>query len=116
MSMSSKDIAKICHEVNRAYCQAIGDMSQLPWDGAPAWQQESAISGVEFHRHNPDASASASHDNWLKEKLSDGWKYGPVKDPDKKEHPCCVPYEQLPQHQQAKDYIFKSIVEQLRNY
>lgn len=28
-------IAKFAHEVNRAYCQAIGDNSQLPWKKGP---------------------------------------------------------------------------------
>lgn len=27
-------IAKMAHEVNRAYCQSIGDNSQLPWEDA----------------------------------------------------------------------------------
>jgi hypothetical protein len=33
-----------------------------------------------------------------------------VKDPEKKEHPCFVPYESLPAEQQAKDHLFKGIV------
>lgn len=104
-------IARLCHEVNRAYCQSIGDYSQPKWDDAPQWQKESAIKGVQFHIDNPSASPSASHDSWLAEKASTGWKYGPVKDADKKEHPCFVPYEQLPSEQKAKDYIFKACVE-----
>lgn len=57
-----------------------------------------------------DASPSASHDSWLKEKREQGWKYGPVKDADKKEHPCFVPYDELPVEQRTKDYIFSAIV------
>lgn len=103
-------IARICHEANRAYCHSLGDFSQLAWDDAPAWQRESAVRGVEFNIANPDAPASASHDSWLKEKQETGWKYGPVKDPVKKEHPCYVPYEALPLEQRRKDHIFKAIV------
>lgn len=33
-------IARVCHEVNRAYCQALGDNSQPAWEDAPAWQRE----------------------------------------------------------------------------
>ena len=29
------DIAQICHAANRAYCQLLGDNSQLPWSEAP---------------------------------------------------------------------------------
>lgn len=103
-------VAAVCHEANRALCAGLGDYSQSSWSEAPEWQIQSAVTGVKFNLDNPDAPASASHDSWLAEKERDGWKYGPVKDADKKEHPCYVPYEQLPQEQQAKDHLFKAIV------
>lgn len=103
-------VAAVCHEANRIYCQSIGDHSQPEWGDAPEWQRKSAVTGVEFHLANPDASASASHDSWLAEKERDGWKYGPVKDPEKKEHPCFVTYGALPVKQRLKDYIFRAIV------
>jgi hypothetical protein len=117
--MDIENIAKVCHEVNRAYCMAIGDNSQPSWENAPEWQKQSAIRGVEFHIANPDianpdAGPSASHEEWLKVKEADGWKYGPVKDPEKKEHPCYVPYEELPAEQKAKDFIFTAIVHNLK--
>jgi hypothetical protein len=46
--MNDIDIARVCHEVNRAYCTSLGDESQLPWDSAPQWQKDSAINGVRF--------------------------------------------------------------------
>lgn len=113
MSLSIEEIAKVCHEANRAYCKALGDDSQLPWDEAPQWAKTSAINGVRFHLDNPNAGPSGSHENWLKDKEKEGWKYGATKDPEKKEHPCFVPYDQLPKEQQAKDYIFTSIVKTL---
>lgn len=102
-------IARTCHEANRAYCQAIGDNSQKPWDESPEWQKESARNGVLFHL-NGDHGPEASHESWLAEKRADGWKYGPVKNPETKEHPCFVPYSELPLEQKAKDYIFRAIV------
>lgn len=107
-------IAKAAHDINRAYCQAMGDDSQQPWDEAPNWQRESAIAGVQFHLNHPDAGPEASHNNWLKGKAIDGWRFGPVKDADKKEHPCMVPFNELPQYQQAKDYIFRQVVHSVR--
>jgi len=68
---------------------------------------------VRFTLDHPDAKASDSHDSWLEEKRRDGWKYGPVKDPERKEHPCFVPYEQLPPEQRAKDYIFQGVARSL---
>jgi len=111
--MNRHHIAKVCHEANRAYCETLGDFSQPAWADAPDWQQTSAINGVQFHLDNPTAGDSASHDNWLAEKKAAGWKYGPVKNPEDKEHPCFVPFDQLPPEQQAKDSLFRAVVHAL---
>lgn len=110
MLIQKEKIAKVCHEVNRAYCRSLGDNSQVAWEDAPQWQRESAIKGVEFNLANPDAPESATHDAWLEVKKAEGWKYGAVKDVEKKEHPCYVPYDQLPKDQQCKDALFKAVV------
>jgi len=108
--MDTVQIAKICHQANKAYCEALGDTSQPEWEDAPDWQCKSAINGVLYHLEHPDSKPSDSHVNWLAEKRETGWEYGPVKDPDKKQHPCFVPYDQLPEDQKAKDLLFLSIV------
>jgi hypothetical protein len=109
-----RQVAEICHETNRAYCNALGDDSQAAWANAPEWQRVSAINGVIFHRNNPEATPSASHESWLAEKRAAGWTYGPVKDAEKKQHPCFIPFTGLPLEQQAKDRLFKGIVDSLR--
>ena len=53
-------IARVCHEVNRAYCQALGDMSQPTWADAPEWQRSSARMGVDLHTMG-DFGPEASH-------------------------------------------------------
>lgn len=100
----------VAHEVNKAYCESLGDHSQPTWKDAPNWQKDSAIKGVELHINNPGAGPEASHEGWMKEKIENGWKYGPIKDPEKKEHPCLVPFSELPREQQAKDFIFRAVV------
>lgn len=111
--MNISEIARVAHEINRAYCEALGDSSQPEWSDAPDWQRESAINGVRFHLDNPSAGPEHSHESWLDEKEAAGWKYGPVKDPEAKEHPCFVPYEALPVEQRAKDYLFRAVVHAL---
>ena len=106
-------IASIAHEINAAYCLALGDDSQTDWDDAPQWQRDSAINGVIFHMQNPTASPAASHESWLKEKVDSGWFFGEIKDPEAKTHPCCVPFEALPVEQRAKDYLFRQVVHSL---
>jgi hypothetical protein len=105
----------VCHEANRAYCYALGDTSQEEWASAPEWQRESAINGVQFHLDNPLANPIDSHWNWMREKIADGWIYGPVKDAEKKEHPCLVNYHELPLEQRRKDALFIGIVRALTN-
>ncbi len=110
MSIAKEKIAKICHQANKAYCEVLGDDSQPEWENAEEWQRMSAVLGVEFNIENPDAPPSASHESWLQTKAEQGWKYGEVKDPNKREHPCYLPYDELPEAQKVKDKIFKSIV------
>ena len=111
--MNREAIARVAHEVNRAYCQALGDNSQPAWEDAPEWQKSSARSGVDLHVGNPAAGPEASHESWMAQKVSEGWTYGPMKNPDAKEHPCMVPFAELPREQQAKDFIFRAVVHAL---
>lgn len=64
--MTVEDIARVCHEVNRAYCRSIGDDSQVSW--------------------------------------------GPVKLVEFRQHPCIMPYEELPRDQRVKDHLFRAVV------
>ena len=111
--MKVRTIAIMCHNVNKAYCSALGDTTQVKWAKAPDWQKDSAVKGVEFHLANPDASDSASHDSWMAQKISDGWKFGDVKDADLKTHPCMVEFVELPLDQQIKDKLFRQTVHAL---
>lgn len=113
--MNRELIARVAHEINRAYCASMGDDSQPAWDDAPEWQRASAMAGVDMHLANPDATPEQSHESWLAQKVADGWAYGEVKDAEQKQHPCCVPYAELPAEQKAKDYLFRAVVHQLKD-
>lgn len=111
--MDREQIARVCHEVNRAYCEALGDMSQPAWEDAPMWQRDSARMGVDLHI-SKNVGPEASHESWMAQKVAEGWVYGPVKDADAKTHHCIVPFDMLPREQQAKDFIFRAVVHALR--
>jgi RyR domain len=112
-----EDIAMVCHNVNKAYCLSIGDATQTEWELAPDWQRQSAINGVKAHLYSDlTMRPEDSHVSWMKQKESEGWVYGEVKDADKKTHPCMVPYDQLPVSQRTKDYLFREVVHCLSSY
>lgn len=116
MTATIETMARTAHEVNRIYCESLGDMSQVGWEFAPEWQRESAVNGVMFVMANPDAEPADNHQNWMLVKEADGWVYGEVKDPDAKTHPCMVPYDQLPAEQQTKDKLFRTVILSMMEY
>jgi hypothetical protein len=46
----------------------------------------------------------------MAEKHADGWVYGPTKNATTKEHPCLVPYAEMPPPQRIKDDLFRDTV------
>lgn len=108
--------ARVAHEVNRAYCSALGDRSQVAWDDAEEWQWESARAGALVLALNPTLSAEEMHRAWMQHKLEAGWVFGPVKDARKKTHPSLRPYNELLIVEQIKDHLFRAVVHQIVNY
>ncbi len=102
--------AMAAHTVNRAYCRLLGDHSQPHWWDAPEWQRVSATNGARMIAENPETTPEQSHEAWREEKLANGWMYGPKKDPDRRQHPCIMPYDDLPIAQRVKDQIFSAVV------
>lgn len=109
-SSSTVLVAMLAYEANRKYCKLIGDDTQLPWADTPENIKNSLIAGVEALKFNPSMTPEEQHESWMRYKIEDGWKYGPVKDIEKKTHPCMIEYRYLPPEQRFKDYIFNSVV------
>lgn len=43
------------------------------------------------------------HEVWAKNRMAEGWTYGPVRDDALKQHPCLVPYDELPEGEKEYD-------------
>src|SRR4051794_27152856 len=43
------------------------------------------------------------HDVWARQRLQEGWTYGPQRDDAALKHPCLVPYVQLPEVEKQYD-------------
>ena len=56
--------------------------------------------------------AKNTHDIWAQRRLAQGWKYGAERNDKRKEHPCLVPYEELPESE--KEYDRNTAMETLK--
>lgn len=43
------------------------------------------------------------HEVWAKSRMEQGWTYGPERSDALKQHPCLVPYDELPEVEKAYD-------------
>lgn len=43
------------------------------------------------------------HEVWASGRIKEGWTYGPRRDDTKKQHPCLVPYDELPEEEKEYD-------------
>ena len=110
--MHINNIARVCHEANRALQLIQDDPHPSPhWVSAPGWQRASAIDGVIAAQNG--ATPEELHQSWCDFKEADGWVYGHAKDEAVKTHPCLVPYLDLPAEQITKDHLFAAIVKAL---
>jgi hypothetical protein len=65
-------------------------------------------SGVELPpeiRQLTELLARNTHENWARQRLNDGWRWGPRRDDAKKEHPSLVPYEDLSEKEKEYDRL-----------
>ncbi|HVK05636.1 MAG TPA: RyR domain-containing protein [Armatimonadaceae bacterium] len=56
--------------------------------------------------------AKNTHEVWAKQRMSEGWRYGPHRDDARKEHPGLVAYEELTESE--KEYDRNTALETIR--
>ena len=47
--------------------------------------------------------AENAHDHWARQRMAEGWSYGPERNDRRKESPCLVPYDRLPESEKQYD-------------
>jgi hypothetical protein len=105
------DIARICHEANRALCKALGDRVLPEWDALDNETQGITIRGVRYVLEPfTERSLHEMHERWRVDKIMHGWTYGEVIDDLKKTHKNMVSYADLPIEQKGKDALFLNVV------
>jgi ryanodine receptor 2 len=47
--------------------------------------------------------AANVHENWALLRVAEGWKFGAERNDQRKQHPCLIPYDQLPETEKHYD-------------
>ena len=56
--------------------------------------------------------AENAHDIWARQRMTDGWTFGPKRDDGAKKHPDLIPYDELPESE--NEYDRKAAMETLK--
>ena len=100
--VSWEELPENLKESNRLQADDIGIKLKTVGCGiAPLteWDAES----FKFTPKEVEMMAKMEHERWVEERLNDGWKFGPIKDLEKKISPYLIPWEQLSDETKEKD-------------
>jgi hypothetical protein len=105
--ITEEQIAKVCHEVNRAYCQALGDNSQPPWKNASALKKSNTLQAVRNYILSISAETEKSRASAEAQEIVESWVNGPEKYPDLG---VTTRLGVLPPELQAREDMFVAVV------
>ena len=81
------------------------------WEKRDEVFKDQMTSYVEGLRGKTLPTPEEAHDSWWRKYEEMGWKFGEVRDTEKKTHPDMIPFNDLPKDEQDKDEIFLALVE-----
>ena len=82
----------------------------MPYQPVPI--DTSAVSLTEEICELTELLAANTHEVWARQRLSEGWRFGPERNDTRREHPGLVPYEQLAESE--KEYDRQTALETLK--
>lgn len=102
-------IARIGHEVNRAYCQELGEEAHPQWTAILGSERALVRKAAEGVLNGTFATLEDQHEAWRQARVDAGWTWGNAKDVEHKISPALVPWADLPASQRAKSAIFRQV-------
>jgi len=107
--MKTKDIARVTYDVNKAFCNIIGEAVK-PFTEVEGSIVTSVTDALDVHNKSTPGEA---HDTWAANQKEDGWEYGLTFDEDSKVDPMLIPYDELPEDTRIKTELFAAVVSSL---
>jgi len=103
-------ISKLAHNAMADNCLQNYNINIPLWDELPEDNRFVVVNLTAYIYAHPDITDKELHDNWVKDRLNDGWRYGIKLDNDKKENPNIVEYENIPLHFRISSNIFRNVI------
>jgi len=100
------DIAKECHTKNNELMVMNGEEPKGDWESLDRATKFINLKSVIKALENPDLTAKDMHNEWINNKIADGWSYGEVKDEELKTHPLITDYDSMNPVDKMKDQVF----------
>jgi hypothetical protein len=91
----------------------IGDNAPRAWEHASKEKRAGYILAVQGVIDHPDISPEKQHMEWCDSMYAKGWTYGHELSEGNRVHPNLLKYQDLPQEQRIKDWVFLSVVKGL---
>ena len=110
--LSHEDIARVAYDANMRLNLLTGVESPA-WDDFTPEDRDLFIDGVRMQIEQPNRTIEQIHEDWVDDRIRNGWRYGTVRDHTRKTHPSIVPFAELSLVEKVKDTLFASIVTSL---
>ena len=101
-----EQIAKTAHSIHRAYCLQMGIPTQPKWEDVENEHKDVVRHSIRHIIKGNINNVEESHDNFIKFKHEQGWRFGEVYSIENKLNPRMVCFSRLTLEQRIKEALF----------